>query len=81
MSERAAQLVDRVIPDVPVRQWGLSLPWSLRYQLALDAALCRDVLASFIRVVFGWLRAWRRARASPTVRAAPSLSFRDLAVP
>jgi hypothetical protein len=53
MSELAAHLVDRVMPDVPVRQWVLSLPWSLRYQLAFDAALCRDVLAVFIRVVFG----------------------------
>jgi len=80
VSELAAQLVDRVIPDVPVRQWVLSLPWSLRYQLAFDAALCRDVLAIFIRVVFGWLAGGRRrpARASPTVRAAPSPSFRDL---
>lgn len=38
MSELAAQLVDRVIPDVPVRQWVLSLPWTLRYQPAFDAA-------------------------------------------
>jgi hypothetical protein len=52
----AAHLVDRVIPDVPVRQRGLSLPWSLHYLLAFDAALCRHVLAVFIRVVFGWLR-------------------------
>lgn len=37
MTELAAQLVDRVIPDVPVRQWVLSLPWSLRYQLAGQA--------------------------------------------
>jgi hypothetical protein len=43
----------------------LSLPWSLRYQLAFDAALCRDVLAGFIRVVFGWRR--RRA-ASEGIR-------------
>ncbi|MBI2160880.1 MAG: hypothetical protein HYU25_11000 [Candidatus Rokubacteria bacterium] len=57
MSELAAQLVDRVIPHVPVRQWVLSLPWSLRYQLAFDAGLCRDVLAVFMRVVFGWLSA------------------------
>ena len=57
MSELAAQLVDRVIPHVPVRQWVLSLPWSLRYQLAFDAGLCRDVLAVFLRVVFGWLSA------------------------
>jgi hypothetical protein len=27
MAERAAHLVDRVIPDVPVRQWVLSLPY------------------------------------------------------
>ena len=42
MSELAAQLVEHVIPNVPVRQWVLSLPWSLRYQLAFDAALCRQ---------------------------------------
>jgi hypothetical protein len=57
MSALAAALVDRVIPHVPVRQWVLSLPWSLRYQLAFDPALCRDVLAVFVRVVFGWLAA------------------------
>jgi hypothetical protein len=57
MSALAAQLVDHVIPHVPVRQWVLSLPWALRYQLAFDAVLCRDVLAVFMRVVFGWLAA------------------------
>lgn len=56
MTELAAHLVDRVIPDGPVRQWVLSLPWPVRYLLAFDAALGRDVLAVFIRVVFGWLR-------------------------
>jgi Transposase zinc-binding domain len=57
MGAPAAQLVDHVIPHMPVRQWALSLPWSLRYQLAFDAALCRDVLSVFMRVVFGWLAA------------------------
>lgn len=33
MAERAAHLVDRVFPDVPVRQWVLSLPYRARYQL------------------------------------------------
>ena len=42
-------LVERVIPDVPVRQWVLSLPWALRYQLAFDAKLCGAVLGVFIR--------------------------------
>ncbi len=57
MSELAAHLVDRVIPHVSVRQWVLSLAWSLRYQLAFDAALSAEVLAVFIRVVFDWRRA------------------------
>ncbi|TMA82461.1 MAG: hypothetical protein E6J72_02650 [Deltaproteobacteria bacterium] len=36
MAERAAHLVDRVIPTVPVRQWVLSLPHRLRYLLIWD---------------------------------------------
>ena len=34
MAECAAHLVDHVFPDVPVRQWVLSLPHRLRYQFA-----------------------------------------------
>ncbi len=34
MAERAAHLLDHVFPDVPVRQWVLSLPYRMRYQLA-----------------------------------------------
>jgi hypothetical protein len=30
MAERAAHLVDRVFPDVPVRHWVLSLPYRIR---------------------------------------------------
>jgi Transposase zinc-binding domain/Putative transposase len=56
MSELAAQLVDRVIPRVPVRQWVLSLPFTLRYQLAFDATLTAAVLDAFIRSVFAGLR-------------------------
>ena len=60
MAERAAHLVDRVFPDVPVRQWVLSVPYRLRYRLAWDHDLCRAVVAVFVRAVFGGLRA--RAR-------------------
>jgi hypothetical protein len=56
MSELAAHLVDRVIPRVPVRQWVLSLPFTLRYQLAFDAPLTAAVLDVFIRSVFAGLR-------------------------
>jgi hypothetical protein len=47
MSTMAAQLGERVPPDVPVRQWVLSLPRPVRYHLAFDAALCTAVLAVF----------------------------------
>jgi hypothetical protein len=49
MAERAAHLVDHVWPDVPVRQWVLSLPHRLRYLLAWDHDLCRAVSSVAIR--------------------------------
>jgi hypothetical protein len=60
MTERAAHLVDYVFPDVPVRQWVLTLPSQVRYVLAWDHALCRAVVAVYVRAVLGWYR--RRAR-------------------
>jgi len=39
MADTAAHLVDRVLPEVPVHQWVLSLPFTLRYRLAYDARL------------------------------------------
>src|SRR4029450_7982464 len=39
MADTAAHLVDRVFPQVPVRQWVLSLPFALRYRLWYGAAL------------------------------------------
>jgi hypothetical protein len=60
MADTAAHLVDRVIPAVPVRQWVLSLPYALRFRVAFDAGLLREVLAILVHEVFGSLR--RRAR-------------------
>ncbi len=62
MAERAAHLVDRVLPAVPMRQWVLSLPFRLRYLLAWNHTLCRDVLAVYVRALRGFYR--RRARRS-----------------
>jgi hypothetical protein len=59
MIERAAHLVDAVLPHVPVRQWVLTLPPRLRYRLAWDHDLCRAVVGVFLRGVFAALR--RRA--------------------
>ena len=64
-AERAAHLVDHVFPNVPVRQWVLSLPYRLRYRLAWDQDLCRAVGAVYMRAVMGWLR--RRAQLDDVV--------------
>jgi Putative transposase/Transposase zinc-binding domain len=62
MAERAAHLVDRVLPDVPIRQWVLSLPHRLRYRLAWDHDLCRAVAGVLIRSVIRVLRDRARDR-------------------
>ena len=67
MADTAAHLVDRVLPQRPVRQWVLSLPHSRRSRLAFDAALCSAASNVFIRSVFISLR--RRARARFGVQA------------
>ena len=60
MVERAAHLVDEVLPVVPVRQWVLSLPHQLRYLVAWNHGLCRAVLAVYVRALLGFQR--RRAK-------------------
>ena len=59
MADTAAHLVDRVFPEVPIRQWVLSLPFALRYRLADDARRVTEVLQIFVQAIFGSLR--RRA--------------------
>src|SRR5262249_49337416 len=51
MTERAAHLVDAVLPQVPVRQWVLTVPYRLRYQMAWNHGLSRAVLRVYSRVL------------------------------
>ena len=51
MTERAAHLVDAVLPRVPVRQWVLTVPYRLRYQMAWNHGLSRAVLGVYTRVL------------------------------
>ena len=60
MSETAVNLVEAVVPAVPVRQWVLSMPFELRYRLAYDRELMTPLLGAFVRALFASLR--RRAR-------------------
>jgi hypothetical protein len=68
MADTAAHLVDRVLPEAPVRQYVLSLPFALRYRLAFDQELCSEVLRIFIHAVFSSLK--RRARRTLRMRKA-----------
>jgi ribosomal protein S27E len=57
MAETAARLVDEVLPERPLRQWVLSLPFALRFLLATDP----DSLTLVLRTVYRdpqreWLR-------------------------
>jgi hypothetical protein len=60
MADAAARLVDRDVPEVPVRQRVLTLPFALPYRLAYDAELTATVLREFLLAVFAALR--RRLR-------------------
>ena len=68
MADTAAWLVDRVLPEAPVRQWVLSLPFALRYRLAYDRELTSAVLGVFVRAVFGSLRRRAHPHAREQVR-------------
>ncbi len=68
MADTAAHLVDRVLPMVPIRQWVLSLPFPLRYRLAYDSGLVRDVIHILIQTVFSSLR--RHAKKQYGIRKA-----------
>ncbi len=55
MVETAALLADEVLPERPLRQWVLSLPYALRFLLATDPDSLTLVLGAAYRVVSGFL--------------------------
>jgi len=59
MANTAAAIVDRVLPDVPLRQYVLSLPYELRKLAAFKA----DVLTALGRIFVEAIFASHRARA------------------
>ncbi len=63
MADTAAWLIDEVIPEVPVRQWVLSVPYRVRFALARDAKLLTKALTIFVSEVFRDVR--RRTRPAP----------------
>ena len=61
MAVRAAHLVDHVLPDVPIRQWVLTLPHRLRDVLPWRHDLCQRVARILHGAVERHLRAWGQA--------------------
>ena len=56
MSAGALNLVDHVLPDVPIRQFVLTMPFPLRFPLAFDGKLLGQVVRIFTDTVAGWYR-------------------------
>jgi hypothetical protein len=57
MNDTAAYWTDHLIGAVPVRHWVCTVPPPIRYLLAHDVTLCRDVLDAFVGAVFRWQKA------------------------
>jgi len=55
MAETAALLADEVLPELPLRQWVLSLPFALLFLLATDPDLLTLVLRTVYRAISGFL--------------------------
>jgi len=51
MNDEAAHLVDHVLPQVTSRQWVLSFPYKLRYQMAHNPRLTNKILSIFTVVI------------------------------
>ena len=61
MANTAAHLVDRVLPDVPVRQFVLSLPSDLRALAAFRADVLTAIARTFVEAIFASYRLGARS--------------------
>ena len=55
MAETAAQLVEHVLPEQPIRQWVLSFPYPLRFLFATRPAVLTQVLGIVYRAISTFL--------------------------
>jgi hypothetical protein len=56
MAQTAAWWTDFVLPDVPLRQWVLSVPFRVRYLTAYNPSLCTEVIGTYLNTLFSWQR-------------------------
>jgi Putative transposase len=70
MAQGAFNLLDHVLPEVPLRQWVLTVPHELRHRLAYDRRLLADVGRLFVSSVLRFYQ--RRMRGARTRNRGPS---------
>nr|WP_275936752.1 transposase zinc-binding domain-containing protein [Labilithrix luteola] len=70
MANTAALLDDRVLPAVPLPQWGLSLPFDLLAVAAFDAKVLRALVLHFVFAIEFCCRAWAKRAAVARRREA-----------
>lgn len=66
MCAAAAHVTDHVLPDVPLRQWVLSVPFELRLLLAKNAKALSAVGRIFVQETLRWQVEQARRQRSPT---------------
>jgi len=54
MAETAANLMESVLPEAPLRQWVLTVPHAIRHRLAYDAKLLGKVTRAFLAAVLAF---------------------------
>jgi hypothetical protein len=62
-------LVDHVLPEVPLRQWVLSVPFELRLLLARRTDALNFAGRTLVKEVFRWQRERARQLGLPNVRS------------
>jgi len=65
MAQTAANLMESVLPEAPLRQWVLTMPHAIRHRLAYDAKLLGKVTRAFLGVVLAFYK--KRSGASGCV--------------
>jgi hypothetical protein len=56
MAETAANLMESVLPEAPLRQWVLTMPHAIRHRLAYDAKLLGKATRAFLAAVLAFYK-------------------------
>jgi hypothetical protein len=76
MCATAANLVERVLPEVDLRQWVITFPFAWRLRLGQDGALLGTLTPLFVQTV----QAFYTQRAAPRT-ISPHRQFPDMCLP